>query len=311
MGVKNLIKFIKRYAPKAITYKRIDEYRNTRIGFDANLLIYKIVYGIRVRGYDLMNDDKVVTHIHALLMKFIGFMKYNITPVFVFDTKMPKIKYNTMKKREEAKNKMIKKYQTSKSKEGKRKHYYMSSDITDQDIEECKQLILMFGYNLIMSKEEADSQLVNLYNNGIIQYIASEDMDILLFGGNKLLKCFTVNPKKYIQEIDLDLLLKEAGITMDQFIRIGLLHGTDYCDNRNISSIQAYKKVTQNEDNMKEECKKAYDYFIEVPSHNIKLQSLQFDRPIDKKSLKEFLMEKGYKQKYIKKLFSDIKKYIC
>src|SRR5437016_6244612 len=125
MGVKNLIKFIKRYAPNAISYKKIDEFRNTRIGFDANLLIYKIVFGIRVRGYDIMNDDKNVTHIHALLLKFLGFLKYNITPIFVFDTKMPCIKYNTLKKREDAKNKIIKKYEKSKSKEGKRIHYYV------------------------------------------------------------------------------------------------------------------------------------------------------------------------------------------
>jgi len=309
MGVKNLIKFIKIYSPNAISYKKIDAYRDSCIGFDANLLIYKLIYGIRTRGYDIMNDTKIVTHIHSFLLKFLAFLKYNITPIFVFDSKMPKIKYRTIEKRAEIKNKLIKKYEKSKSKEGKRIYYYIKTDVTDNEIEECKKLILLFGYNLIEAKEEADNQLVQLYDNGVIDYIASDDMDTLLFGGRKMLKNFTADPEKYIQEIDLDLILCEANISMDQFIRIGLLHGTDYCSNKTMSSIKAYKSVTSNQDNIREKCKKAYDYFIDAPCHIIKLCNLQCDRPIDKKLLKEFLLEFGFKDTYIKKLFIDIKKY--
>ncbi len=306
MGVKNLIKFIERYAPNAISYKKIDEYKNTCIGFDANLLFYKIIYGIRVRGYDIRNEGMIVTHIHALLLKFLGFIKHGITPIFVFDSKMPQIKSNTMKKRNEVKKKLINKYKKSKTKEGKRIHYYVSTDLTQSEIEDCEKLIILFGYNVIYAKEEADSQLVKLYELGVIDYIASDDMDILLFGGKKMLKKFTVDSNKFIQEIHLDMILSEAKITMDELIRIGLLHGTDYCDEKNISSIRAYDLVKNNQDKIKIKCKKAFDYFIKAPSYDIYICDLKYDRKIEKILLKEFLLKAKFKNTYIKQLFDDI-----
>ncbi len=307
MGVKNFIKFIEKYAPNAINYKKIDTYHDTFIGIDANLLIYKLIFGIRARGYDIINDGMVVTHIHALLLKFLGFLKYRITPIFVFDNVAPLIKSKTIKKRKDAKKKMITKHRFSKSKEGIRKHYYMSTDVTQKEIDDCVKLIMIFGFNVIYAKEESDSQLVNLYENGVIDYIVSDDMDILLFGGTKMLKKFSVDPNKYIQEIDLNIILTEANINMDQLIRIGLLHGTDYCQNKNISSIKAYNIVIANHDNIKNECQEAYQYFIECPCYNIERSDLIYDTLLDKKSLKKFIIKFGFKKGYIKNLFDDIK----
>jgi len=306
MGVKNLIKFIEKYAPDAISYKRIDQYRNTRIGFDANLLLYKIIYGIRVQGYDIRNNDTIVTHIHGILLKFMGFLKYSITPIFVFDTKMPPIKSKTLKKRKEVKNKMIKKYEKSKSKEGKRIHYYVSTDVTRKEIDDFINLILIFGFNLIYAKEEADGQLVGLLDNHVIDYIASDDMDILLFGGKKMLKMFTVDSKKYIQEIDLDLVLSDAKVTIDQLIRIGLLLGTDYCDNKSISPTKAYNAVIKNEDDVQDNCRDAYNYFKDPPIHRIQPFNLKYDLQINKEMLKTFLKNMKFKKKYITKMFDNI-----
>lgn len=308
MGVKNLIKFIEKYAPNAIIYKNIIDYQNTKIGIDANLLIYKIVYGIRVRGYDIKNEDLIVTHIHSMLLKFIGFLKYGITPIFVFDNVMPSIKHKTLEKRELAKNKIIKKYEKSKTKEGKRISYYVSTDITQQEIEDCQKLILIFGFNLIYAKEEADSQLVKLLQNNVIDYIATDDMDVLLFGGSVMLKNFSVDSKKYIQQIKLDPILSGAVITFDQFVRIGLLHGTDYCD-KSMSSTKAYKLVVNDHDNVKNECNDAYNYFIDSPAHAIHKNDLKYDIGIDIQSLTTFLSKYKFKNEYVDKIIQDIDKY--
>jgi hypothetical protein len=32
-------------------------------------MLYKMIYAIRKQGYDLKKGDKIVTHIHALLLK--------------------------------------------------------------------------------------------------------------------------------------------------------------------------------------------------------------------------------------------------
>lgn len=309
MGVKNLIKFIEKYAPNAISYKRIDHYKNTRIGFDANLLLYKIIYGVRVQGYDIRNNNIIVTHIHGILLKFMGFLKYSITPIFVFDTKMPGIKSKTLKKRKEMKNKMIEKYKKSKSKKGKRIHYYASTNVTQTEIDDFINLILMFGFNLIYAKEEADGQLAGLLENHVIDYIASDDMDILLFGGKKLLKKFTVDSKKYIQEIDLDQVLCGAQITMDQLIHVGLLLGTDYCNNRSISFTKAHDTVFQNPINSMDKCNDAYDYFKNPPIHIIQTFNLKYDLRINKEMIKLFLEKMKFKKKYIVKIIDTIEQY--
>ena len=76
MGIKFLIKIIEKYSPEAITYTKINNYNNHILAIDANLLIYKMIYAIRKQGYDLKNGNKIVTHIHALLLKLFGFKKY-------------------------------------------------------------------------------------------------------------------------------------------------------------------------------------------------------------------------------------------
>src|SRR5207249_4919194 len=100
-------------------------------------------------------------------------------------------------------------------------YYYVKSDITDIEIDQCRELIKIFGFDIIDAKEEADAQLAQLYKNNLIDYVASDDMDILLFGGGILLKNFTVAEYRDIQEIHLDMILHEADITTDQLIDIG------------------------------------------------------------------------------------------
>lgn len=99
MGIKNFMKIIHKYSTGSITYTKITDYKNKTIAIDMNLLIYKMIYAIRKNGYDLKNNDIIVTHIHAMLQKMFGFIKYKITPVFVFDGMAPQIKKRHSKKK--------------------------------------------------------------------------------------------------------------------------------------------------------------------------------------------------------------------
>jgi flap endonuclease-1 len=129
MGIKNLMKIIQKYAPNSIKYTKISDYKNKIIAIDGNLMLYKNIFAIRLNGYDLKNDEIVVTHLHSLLLKFQGFVRYNIIPVFVFDGMPPKIKENTMKQRTEFQNFMKMKYYKAVTQDEKKKYYFMKSDI--------------------------------------------------------------------------------------------------------------------------------------------------------------------------------------
>jgi len=316
MGVKNLIKLIEKLAPNAITYKRIQNYNNTIIGIDTNLMIYKLIYGIRGMGIDITNKindkDIIVTHIHALLMKFIGFRKYNIRPVFVFDVASPDIKEATMEDRKKVREKLAEKYKDSKTDKGKRIYYYMKSDVTQEEIDDIRELINIFNYPLIDAKEEADSQLTQLAKNNLIDYIASDDMDILVFGTSnvKLLKKFNVDEDKTIQEINLSKFLKSAKITHKELIDIAILCGSDYCKIPSVSPLKSYALIKEyksiiNIPEISHKCDEAREYFSHPPVFNIK--KLPTRKKPDVEKFKAFLNRFHFKQKYIKRMLKDLK----
>src|SRR5438309_11975475 len=113
MGIKNLMKIIKKYAYQSIKTTKITDYQNKILGIDSNLMIYKVIFAIRKNGYDLKNDEIIVTHIHAILQKLVAFIKYNIIPIFVFDSMYPAIKEQTMKVRKKFREFLEQKYNKS------------------------------------------------------------------------------------------------------------------------------------------------------------------------------------------------------
>ena len=316
MGIRNLMKIIKKYSPDAIKYTKIDQYRDKIIAIDMNLMLYKMIYSIRMNGYDIKNDDIIVTHIHALLLKMKGFKKYKITPVFVFDGMPPKIKEKTLLQRKEFQNFMKQKYYKAVTQDEKKKYYFMKSDITYEEVTDCMELIKIFGYTIIESPEEADSQLADLITKGKVDYIATDDMDILVFGGNKILKNFTISDKKKIQEINLDTFKKETNLTQSQLIDLSILLGCDYCPSiKGIGTIGAYnliKKYGNLDSILKTESiilsldyRKARDYFTNSPVSNSSTITIK-KMNVDKGKLIEFLKKFNYKEKYIDDLIDNL-----
>jgi len=303
MGVKNFFKFISKYASASIKAKNINNYKNSVIGIDASLMIYKMVYAIRKNGYDLKNNGIKVTHIHGMLMKLNAFRKYKIKPVFVFDIGAPEIKMKTLDKRIVDKQKLAEKYKNSKTEKGKRIYYYASSEITFNEIEECKELIRIYGYNIIEAKEEADAQLGYLSKKELIDYVASDDMDIILFGAKNILKSFTIDEKKIIYEIDSTVIKKELQISHKQLVDIGILLGTDYCNIQN-PIVKTFKMINEygsigKIDDIKTLCEDAQKYFLRPPVINI--SKINNNKKIDIDGLKEFLINHEYDVNYYKK----------
>jgi len=305
MGIKNFFKFIEKYAPESIKQKKIKDYENTSIGIDFNLMIYKLIYSIRKNGYDITNNDKIVTHIHALLLKLISFKEHKINAIFVFDGKFPVIKSKVISDRKKMWQKLNEKYKSAKTEEQKKKYFYVKSDVTDKELEDCKQLILIFGYNVIVAPEEADAQLAHMSKNNIINYIASDDTDILLFGGERLLKNFSVSKSKWIIEIDLEILKNALDFSQNDLIKLGVLLGSDYCDNSPISINKAYKVLKGMEiSDIENQCNGAIKYFKKPLVSNIK--KLPSENKINIDKLYEFLKDHDYTDEYIEKLLFKI-----
>ena len=201
MGIKNLNKFIIKYAPNAIKIIKNEELYNKKIAIDVSLIMHQYLFAIGNK----LNNKITNLHIHVILIKTISLLKEKIIPIFVFDGTMPELKKNTILKRQQNNHKQ---------------HIYISKE---QYIETTKILDLL-GIQWIISPNEADSQCAYLSKFNLVDYVISEDMDLLAFGTKKLLRG---NKNKKI-EISLDIILNTIDITYEQFIDICILLGCDY-----------------------------------------------------------------------------------
>jgi len=231
MGIKGLNKFIQIYAPNAITKLTIDDLKYKTIAFDTSILIYQFVIAIRNTGVDLTNNEgNITSHIHAIIMKTLSFLKKKINPVFVFDGRPPQIKMSTLKERSKNRQSAIsqlKDEHVSINKEQKIKLLKQSVVITGKQMEQCKEILRLIGIPVIESAEEADPQCAYLSKEKLVDAIASEDMDLLTFGVEKLLK--NISGTEIIQ-ITLSKILEETKLTQDQFIDLCIMMGCDYCN---------------------------------------------------------------------------------
>lgn len=309
MGVKNLIKLIKRYAPDAIKPVYIHDLRNKRLAIDANLMIYKSIYALRkALGDDIYsktNDGSEgikVTHIYTIFLKLAGLKRNAILPIFVFDNRPHLLKHKTIQKRDTFLQNMKEKFISAKTDEERKKFFYIAEDITSKEYDDIKKLIELFGYSWITSEEEADSQCAKLCKERLVDGVITDDGDILLFGADMIIKNFSIAPKRSMEMIVLQDVLKGLDINYDQFVELGILLGTDYIETINkIGYVLAYKLIKKYKtiDAMIEadvigrdyNYKPVKDYLYQSIGKDIR--SITFQKPINTDVLSQFLGKFG------------------
>ena len=99
--------------------------------------------------------------------------------------------------------------------------------VTQEMIDETKQLLQVMGIPIVQDKSEAEAQCEMLNKQGVAVGVASEDLDSLAYGANTLLRKFK-NTKKPVIQIELEEILKSFSITQNQFIDLCVLCGSDY-----------------------------------------------------------------------------------
>jgi flap endonuclease-1 len=248
MGIKGLRKFIEKYAPSAIKELKIEDLQNKTIAFDTSILIYQFVIAIRNSGVDLTNDNgKITSHVHAIIMKTLSFLKKKINPIFIFDGKPPEIKMDTLKERIKVRQDAIAQLETETELENDKKISLLKQSvvITSKQMDECKEILKLIGIPVIDALQEADAQCAYLSKLKLVDAIASEDMDLLTFGTEKLLRNMNTNK---IMEITLSKILEETELTQNQFIDLCIMLGSDYCPTINgIGMTRAYSLIKKYE----------------------------------------------------------------
>ena len=242
MGVHNLIKLIKDYAPKAIKEYPFYQFEGYTVAVEASMLMYMTVIAIRGTGKDLVNRDGcIVSHLKSIMYKILMFLQNKMTPIFVFDGKPPALKEETIDERRAIKTEAeekLKKFDNDEKKYTNKQYIDLFKDSyrpSKNEITKLKMMLDLMGIPYIDAPGEAEAYCAFL--NSIddkkeisIKGVASDDSDTLIFGAKYLFKDMLKFMKgdNNVKVISLSRVLKELKITMDQFIDLAILLGNDY-----------------------------------------------------------------------------------
>jgi flap endonuclease-1 len=270
MGIKNLKYLINRYAKDAVNEKFLISYDSKVIAIDVSIYLYRFIYA---------NGEPL----ELLTKQIMRLLKNGIIPLYVFDGKPPKEKFEVLDERAKQKNELL-------SRQLQIKTLLENSNVSEQDeietepgvivenaielgdltkmsvedlrqelskiekriiivngevIANCKKLFELMGIPYIVANGEAESLCAKLIKEGLVYGCLSEDTDILANGGRYFIRNFNVNNNKVI-EYDLDKILSNFGVSYEQFIDICILCGCDYTGTiKNIGVEKAYKFVKQ------------------------------------------------------------------
>ena len=286
MGIKGLNTFIKKICPECMSLNNISKYNGKTFAIDASILLYKFRYMAHI------NESLYIT---GLLNRIHYYLINNIIPVFVFDGVPPIEKKETLKKRSNIKQKIKSKIEALESIDSNDDYdkFNIKQEITKLNnqlvyvnkyhILECKKLLTLLGIPFVTAPDEAEKYCVFLYNKKLVDYIVTDDTDVLTFGGINVLK---TNIKNNIQAINLNILLNKLNYSNEKFIDFCILSGCDYLTfipNLGINTVYSlFKKNNNNVDNIDNIIKlNKYNFPENYNYKNVRKIFLEFNYDID------------------------------
>ena len=228
MGIKNLNNVIKTFTNINLEYISLDKFKNMTFAVDANLFIYRFLYG---------NGN----HINGLFFMINKLSKFSIKPIFIFDGYAPKEKTHTLKSRKNIKQKYKKQIiqlQTDLESElditnkkiilkkiasFEKKLVYINDNI----IQSSQTLFDYMGVGYLNAEGEAEHLCAKLSKLKIVDGVISDDTDTLACGADIILRQFT-NRNDKVLHYKMDEILYELDINLDSFVDLCILLGTDY-----------------------------------------------------------------------------------
>lgn len=212
--------------------------------FDAFNMLYQFLTTIRSADGNVLTDSqgRVTSHLIGLFSRVSRFLEAEIKPVFVFDGKVPELKKAERERRKELKVEAKAKYEIAVQEEdveSMKKYAARTSRLTDEMIEDAKELLRAFGIPIIQAPSEGEAQAAFMVKKGDAYACVSQDYDSLLFGCPILIHNLSIAGRKRKirgigyrtvkpEMIHLSELLNELGIDIEKLIALGMLVGTDY-----------------------------------------------------------------------------------
>lgn len=268
MGIKDINKFIKKYAPMSIQTIPLSSLSNEKIAIDSSNFFWimwsvsnKVVVNSTdvtcIKVTDVMIAETWLQRIYNFIYRLL---MYNITPIFILDGVYPKDKIEVQKERRDDRNKI-------KDKLVELQQNIQSYDILDRDsnmINQLRKLMIQHtqlsyravsiiteilqevGIPVITAPNEAEQLCSILCRDGYVKAVYSTDTDNLVYGCPLLITGFDKND--HITTINYGEILKCSQLTEDMFKELCIMCGCDYNNHQNIPRVgvmTSYKLIKQ------------------------------------------------------------------
>ena len=233
MGIKHLNRFLREEAQDSIKFISLAELSGKKIAIDISIYMYKYA-----------SEGTLLENMYLMLSTL---RYYEIIPVFIFDGKQPPEKKELLQKRKEDKQEAEKEYnQLKKQLENKtiddveKQEVVNNMDILKKkfihigknEIDSVKRLIRAYGGTYYDAPGEADELCASLVIKNKVWACLSEDMDMFVYGCNRVLRYLSLLNKTVVLYDTKDI-LNSLGITQKELREICVISGTDYNYNEN------------------------------------------------------------------------------
>ncbi|XP_064402731.1 exonuclease 1-like [Halichondria panicea] len=229
MGITGLLPFLKSIQREV----HLSSFRGKKAAIDSYCWLHKGSYSCALQL--VMGTTKLETlpFIKYCMKKVNLLRQHDITPVMVFDGGRLPTKAHTEHERRQRRREyrekgkqLLKDGRRSEAVDCFQKCVDVSPDMALALIKECRKI----GVECVVAPYEADSQLTYLQNEGIVDFVITEDSDLLVFGCERVLfKLDDAGNGKLIELKELGKANKGlVGFTQDSFRQMCIFSGCDY-----------------------------------------------------------------------------------
>ncbi|OAG31758.1 exonuclease 1 [Nematocida displodere] len=248
MGIPGLLPMLKEH----LVYKPVEELGGCVVGVDGFSWLYKAasVYGVDL--YLNPGDKEVVRkYTQFCVRKCQALLEKGARLYFVFDGDDHPMKAETSRKRREKKAAIRSRIDDLQRKGKKREARALMSRCIKVDRAMVDNLITeldALGIQHITAPYEADPQLVCLEKDGLIDFIATEDSDLIVYGGNRIL--FKLNEAHGGELFDREQILQKCpeaiACLLGRMKEIVALSGCDYTEGiKKVGLLTAHKLMME------------------------------------------------------------------
>jgi flap endonuclease-1 len=221
MGIKHLNKYLIEKC-KSIKKTHLKNFKDKNIVIDTSIYMYKF-----------LSENALIENMTKMIVMF---RKYNINPIFVFDGKPPPEKKELLKERKNFKSKAQEKYDELYQSSINGENVSMEElnmlksqflKLSENDIQSVKDLFDSMNITYLISSTEADPLCVYLVNSNKVFACLTEDMDMFVYGCNRIMRSIDLENHNIIFYC-IKNILNELNISFLYFKQILVLSGTDY-----------------------------------------------------------------------------------